>query len=342
MSAVRVATIQAEPAWLDLAGGVAKTIALIREAAGNGAQLLAFPETWIPCYPVFLWTYPAIAQGEWVAKYHANSLAVDSPEMEQIRQATREAGIYVVLGFSERDHGSLYIAQVVIDPEGQIALHRRKLKPTHVERTLFGESDGSSIRVLDTPLGRVGALNCFEHIQPLTKYAMFSQHEQIHVASWPCLGVMGNVPPVSPESILAASQTYALEGSAFVLTASMIMTDQSALVFPDADGGPTPVYTGGGGIARVFGPHSGVISEPLPPDQEGIVYADIDLADIALAKNTVDPVGHYARPDVTALLFDPRPRLKVSGPGGSGGFAPANHPAATNTTAAPDETADGD
>lgn len=308
---VRVAAVQAEPVWLDIDGTTEKTVHLIAEAAAGGADLVAFPETWIPGYPVFLWSYPVYEQMEFVARYHANSPTIDGPQIAKIREAAQRHSITVVVGFSEKDGGSLYMSQAVIGPDGQIIQRRRKLKPTHAERTLFGEGDGSDIKVIDTPLGRIGALQCFEHLQPLTKYAMYAQNEQIHVAGWPCLGILGNVPALSPESLMACTQTYALEGSAFVITATQIMSDDGARKFPTADGGPTPVYTGGGGYARVYGPHSGLITEPLDPTEEGIVYADIDLADIDLAKNTVDPAGHYARADVTRLIFDDTPRTPV-------------------------------
>lgn len=311
---VRVAAVQAEPVWLDIEGTTEKTIRLIEEAAAGGADLMAFPETWIPGYPVFLWSHPVYEQMEYVARYHANSPTLQGDQLRRIRDAARRESITVVLGFSEKDGGSLYMSQVVIGPEGQILLHRRKLKPTHAERTLFGESDGSGIKVVDTEVGRVGALNCFEHLQPLTKYAMYAQDEQIHVAGWPCLGILGNVPALSPESIMACSQTYAMEGSTFVITATQIMSDDGAMQFPTSDGRPNPVYTGGGGFARVYGPHSALITEPMDPTEEGIVYADIDLGDIALAKNTVDPAGHYARPDVTQLVFNDQPRRPVIRP----------------------------
>jgi aliphatic nitrilase len=308
---VRVAAVQAEPVWLDMDGTTDKTIDLIGEAAAGGADLVAFPETWIPGYPVFLWSYPVYEQMQFVARYHANSPAIDGPQIARIREAAQRHSITVVVGFSEKDGGSLYMSQAVIGPDGEMVLHRRKLKPTHAERTLFGEGDGSGIKVVDTPLGRLGALQCFEHLQPLTKYAMYAQNEQIHVSGWPCLGILGNVPALSPESIMACTQTYALEGSAFVVAATQIMSDDGARKFPTADGGPTPVYTGGGGYARVYGPHSAMITEPLDPTEEGIVYADLDLSDIDLAKNTVDPAGHYARADVTRLVFDDSARTPV-------------------------------
>ncbi|GAA4395106.1 carbon-nitrogen hydrolase family protein [Tsukamurella soli] len=314
MTTHRVAAIQAEPVWLDIDGTTDKTVRLIEEAAAQGAALVAFPETWIPGYPVFLWSYTVLDQVPFVARYHANSPTVDGPHVARIRDAARRNDITVVVGISEKSAGSLYMAQLIIDPNGEVLLHRRKLKPTHAERTLFGEGDGSDIAVVDSTVGRLGALNCFEHIQPLTKYAMYAQHEQVHVAAWPCFGILGFVPMLSAEPLIAATQTYALEGSCFVLLASQIMSDDGARVFPSADGGPTPIYTGGGGIARIFGPDTSLLTGPLDPTTEGIVYADIDLSAIDLAKNIVDPVGHYARPDVTRLVFDRTPQAPVVTP----------------------------
>lgn len=309
---IRVAAVQAEPVWLNLDKTVDKTIELIAEAADRGVELLAFPETWLPGYPVFLWSYPVYEQRPFVARYHANSVTLDGPEFTRIREAARRHSIMVALGFSEKQGGSLYIAQSIIGPNGDVLLHRRKLKPTHAERTLFGESDGSGLTVIDTTLGRIGALNCFEHIQPLTSYAMSAQDEQIHIAAWPCLGILGNFPALSPETLISATQAYALVGSAFVIMATQIMSDGGALEFPAADGGPTPVYTGGGGYARVYGPDSSLLTGPLDPTQEGIAIADLDLASIDLSKNIVDPAGHYARPDVTRLVLDDRPQQPVT------------------------------
>lgn len=309
---VRVAAVQAEPVWLNLEATTAKTVDLIAEAASGGAKLVGFPETWIPGYPVFLWSHPVFEQMEFRARYSANSMSIDSEEILRIRRTAREHSINVVVGFSEKAGGSLYLAQIVIDETGEIVFHRRKLKPTHVERTLFGESDGSGLKVVDTSVGRVGAMNCFEHLQPLSKYAMYAQNEQIHVAAWPCLGVMGNVPILSPDSIMGCTRTYAMEGGSFVISSSQIMSEDGAQMFPTANGEPSPVYTGGGGYARVYGPDSSLLTEPLEPSQEGIVYADLDLDAIDAAKQTVDPAGHYARPDVTKLFFNDGPQDPVT------------------------------
>lgn len=316
LDTVRVAAVQAEPAWMDLEGTTQKTIHFIEAAAERGADIVGFPEVWLPCYPVFLIVnQTSAARAEFMARYHANSLAIDGEEMMRIRTAARDNGIAVVLGFSERYGSSLYMSQVIIGDDGNVLLHRRKLKPTSWERMLFGESDGSGIKVIDTPLGRIGALNCGEHLQPLVKYAMYSQNEQIHFASWPCLGIAGDVPSISPEGLTAVTRVYAHEGSAFVVMSTQIMSEAGARAFPDADGNLCPVYTGGGGYARVYAPDSGVITEPLDPTQDGIVYADLDLSLIYNAKHILDPAGHYSRPDVLQLVFDDRPRTPVIRPG---------------------------
>lgn len=311
MTTHRVAAVQAEPVWMDIDGTTARTIELIDEAGAAGVELLAFPETWIPGYPVFLWSLPVYEQAPWVARYHANSPTANGEHLARIRAAAKRHGITVVIGFAERDAGSLYMAQQIIGPDGEVLLHRRKLKPTHAERTLFGESDGSGIKVVDSAVGRLGALNCFEHLQPLTKFAMYAQQEQVHVAGWPCPSILGMHPMLTPDALVAATKVYALEGGTFTLLTCQVMSEEGAKAFPGSDGGVCPVYTGGGGIARIFGPDSAELTEPLGAGTEGFVVADIDLASIALAKNVVDPAGHYSRSDVTRLLLDTSARTPM-------------------------------
>ncbi len=311
----RVAAVQAEPVWFDMAATVDKTIGLIRQAAEQGADLVAFPETWIPGYPIFLWTHAAPMQMPFIARYHENSMTISGPELTAVRSAARKHKIIVSLGLSERAAGSLYIAQTLIGADGNVLHHRRKLKPTHVERTLFGESDGSGMKVVDTPVGRVGGLCCWEHLQPLTKYAMYAQNEEIHVAAWPCFGILKQVPALSEAGNMAVTRTYAMEGGSFVIASTQIISPGSVALFSDHTGTPSPFVQGGGGFARVYAPDGSPMTEPLEESTEGLVLADIDRSAIALAKNAADPAGHYARPDVTRLVFDNRRQHAVITPG---------------------------
>jgi aliphatic nitrilase len=307
------AVVQAEPAWLDVGAGVDKTVDLIAEAARHDAKLIAFPETWIPGYPHFLWLGPQAWGMQFVQRYHENSVVVGDAHYARIARAAREHDITVVLGASERDRGSLYMAQFLLGPDGSTIADRRKLKPTHVERALFGEGDGSDLAVHEVDgIGQLGALNCWEHLQPLTKYAMYSMGEQVHVASWPsfCL-YRGGANLLGAEVNMAASQVYAAEGGCFVLAATTVTGAAGMELFADTDEQRALLGGGGGGCSRIYAPDGSMITTPIPEDEEGIAYGTIDLSVIPLAKVAADPTGHYARPDVTRLLFDARRRRPV-------------------------------
>ncbi|WP_155834379.1 carbon-nitrogen hydrolase family protein [Halotalea alkalilenta] len=303
--AVTVACVQAAPVFMDLNATVDKTIALIEEAAQRGAELIAFPETWVPGYPWFLWLDSPAASMPWVYRYHQNSLALDSDQARRIAAAAAANDIWVALGFSERDNGSLYIAQWIIDNHGATVATRRKLKATHVERTLFGESDGSSLRTHQTPLGVIGALCCWEHLQPLTRYAMYAQHEQIHIAAWPSFSLyQGATAALGPEVNTAASRLYAAEGQCFVIAPCAIVSPEMIEQLC-TDETKRQLLKAGGGHARIFGPDGSELATPLAENEEGLLFATLDPAAITFAKAAADPVGHYSRPDVTRLLFNP-------------------------------------
>uniref|UniRef100_UPI0036DC67F0 carbon-nitrogen hydrolase family protein n=1 Tax=Photorhabdus sp. RM322S TaxID=3342825 RepID=UPI0036DC67F0 len=305
----RVAAVQAAPIFLDLEATVTKTIALIESAAGNGAKLIAFPETWIPGYPWFIWLDSPLWGMQFLKQYHNNSLVLDSQHYQRIEQAAADNHIMVVLGFSEKDKGSLYISQSIIDQTGKTLLARRKLKPTHVERTIFGEGDGSGLNVIETSLGKVGALNCWEHIQPLSKYAMFAQDEQIHIGSWPSFSIYkGRVHGLSGEMNTAVSSVYALEGQCFFIGACALVSPEMIDMLCQTETHKSLLEIGGG-YACIYGPDGKQLAKPLSPNEEGLLYADIDLNEITLAKSVADPAGHYSRPDVTCLLLDKTRRL---------------------------------
>lgn len=308
---LRVAAVQASPVFLDLDATIDKTIRLMQEAAGQGARLVAFPECWIPGYPWWIWLSSPAMGMPYVQRYHDNALVVGSAEFKRLADAARALGIWMSTGFSERAGGSLYIAQALFDDQGRVVKTRRKLKPTHVERTVFGEGDGSDLAVMDTAIGKVGMLACWEHLQPLSKYAMYAQNEQIHIAAWPSFSLYrGAACALGAEVNNAVSQVYAVEGQCFVVapcaTVSKDMHEQLC-----SDDLQRQLLLPGGGFARIYGPDGAPLGGTLPENEEGILYADIDLGTIALSKAAADPAGHYARPDVTRLLLDSTPRERV-------------------------------
>jgi len=315
MKPIKAAAVQAAPVFMNLDASLDKADALIDEAARSGAALVAFPETWLPGFPWFIYLgTPAEALG-FFPRYHENSLAVDSPQMRRLQAIVKRAGVTVVMGFSERAAGSRYMAQAIIDPDGRLLLTRRKLKPTHIERTVFGEGDGSDLVVVDAPFGRLGALNCWEHVQPLMKMAMYAQHEEVHVAAWPSLSIYRDIAyALGPEVNNAASMIYAVEGGCFVLAPCAVIsqemfdllcdTPQKAHLLNPRTDGP------GGGFTVIYGPDGRALSETLREDEEGILYADLDPTSITLAKATADPAGHYARADAVRLIVN-RNRRRV-------------------------------
>ncbi|RAO69822.1 uncharacterized protein BHQ10_005834 [Talaromyces amestolkiae] len=307
---VRVGAVQSEPVWLDLDGSVDKTISLIEKAAADGVNVLGFPEVWIPGYPWSMWTSAVINNSHIIHDYMNNSMKKDSPQMKRIQAAVKKAGMMVVLGYSERDGASLYMAQSFIDPSGEIVHHRRKIKPTHIERTIWGEGQAESLTcVVDSPFGKVGGLNCWEHLQPLLRYYEYSQGVQIHVASWPAEFEMPDPKKIAwlyhetGEASYRASQFFAIEGQAFVLVASQILTE--ANVEKNNLSGNPVTKTPGGGFSMIFGPDGKPLCEPVDAGAEAILTANIDLRDIDKPKAFIDVVGHYARPDLLSLLVNP-------------------------------------
>lgn len=307
----KVAAVQAAPEFLDIEKGVAKAVQLIEEAASNGASLIAFPEVWLPGYPWWIWLDSPAWGMQFVRRYFENAIEIGDVHFERIRLAAEEHKIHVVLGFTERAAGTLYISQSIIDAEGKVIANRRKLKPTHAERTVFGEGDGSHLAVHSTDLGRLGALCCAEHIQPLTKFAMFSQNEQVHVASWPSFSVYrGAAFQLSAEANNAASQVYALEGQCYVLAPCATVSKAMLEMLID-NPAKAPLLLEGGGYAMIYGPDGAPMCEPLAETAEGLLYAEIDLGNIGVAKAAYDPVGHYSRPDVLRLMFNNKVATRV-------------------------------
>ncbi|KAL4878093.1 carbon-nitrogen hydrolase [Aspergillus karnatakaensis] len=300
---VRVCVAQAEPTWLDLQAGVEKTIKLATEAAQNGAQLIAFPELWLTGYPCWIWSRPV--DPDLGLKYIKNSIRDGSPELQAFQTCARENSIAISLGCSENDNNSLYISQFLIDQNGKIAIHRRKIKPTHMERTIFGDGSERSLEIVaELPFARVGGLSCWEHVQPLLKYHSITQRPEIHVAGWPVLHEFGGegLWSMSSDGCENLSRTYAVESGAFVLHATTVISEKGIELLRTA--GAPLMSTPGGGYSAVYGPDGRRLTEPLPEKEEGLVYADLNLDMILNSRMFLDSVGHYSRPDILWLGVD--------------------------------------
>lgn len=308
----KIAAVQAAPCFLDLDSGVDKAVALIAEAASQGAKLVAFSETWLPGYPNYIWLGPVAWQMQFVGRYFDNSIVAGSEHERKLAQACRDHAIQLSMGCSERDGGSLYIAQWHFDETGKVVSRRRKLKPTHVERSVFGEGDGSDLRVVETSIGRVGQLACWEHLQPLSKYAMYAQNEQIHCAAWPNLALYeGTAYALGHQVNNSASMIYAVEGSCFVVAPCSLVNKAMQDEVCQGDPEKEALCPLGGGYTAIYGPDGSELADRIAPDQEGIMVADIDLHLIGYAKAAADPVGHYAKRDSTRLLVNRKKQRAV-------------------------------
>ncbi len=290
----KAAAVQAAPVFLDREATIEKACKLIKEAGENGAELIVFPEVYIPTYPY----WPKDLKGRklgleaWVRLYK-NSVEIGSPECQVLCDAARKAGAYVIMGMNERDGGTLYNTQLFIGRSGNILGRHRKLVPTHSERVVWGMGDGSDLAVFKTDWGLMGGLICGEHFMTLSRFALFTKGEKIHIASWS--GREGTT-----STLDTMSKSYALEGQEWVILSAGYMTPD---LVPDDFPMKEQTDWGARGGSGIISPRGSYVAGPLY-DQEGIVYGDVDMEQVIWAKAMVDVIGHYARPDVTALLLN--------------------------------------
>ncbi len=311
---IKVAAVQAAPIFFDLDACLDKAKKFVDDAAKQGCDLIAFGEAWFPGYPFHIWLGAPAWGMQFTTRYFENSVEVGTPEFERLCQMARDANIMISTGISERSGGSLYLSQVLIGRDGSIVSLRRKLKPTHVERSVFGEGYGADLVVSDTDIGRVGQLCCWEHIQPLSKYALYSQNEEIHISAWPAFVVYReNAHALGAEVNMAASQIYAVEGQSFVVAATSVI-DQAALDFFKVGEEVPPFIELGGGSSMIFGPDGRKLAEFLSETEEGLIVAELDFDQIVMAKAVADPAGHYSKPEATRLLLNRDPIRPVVSP----------------------------
>ena len=309
---VKVAVVQAAPVLFDREKTIQKACDLVAEAAGQGANVVLLPEAFVPAYPRGL-SFGTVVGNRTPAgrmlwqRYWDNTIEVPGAETELLGKAARAAGVYLAIGVVERDRdyggGTLYCTLLYFGPDGRLLGKHRKLKPTAAERLIWGEGDGSTLTVIDTEYGKIGGLICWENYMPLARMAIYAKGVGVYLA------------PTADQrdSWQATMRHIALEGRCFVLGCNQYVTKQ---MYPDNLEGieelfelPEVICRGGSVIVSPLGE---VLAGPLR-DEEGILAADLDLAEVTRGKLDFDVVGHYARSDIFQLKINEKPLNPVVG-----------------------------
>lgn len=296
---VRAAAAQISPDLERAERTLEKVLGAMEEAAGKGVQLLVFPETFVPYYPYFSFIYPPVNAGKAHLKLYDQAVLVPGPITQAVAEQARQYSMVVVLGVNERDHGSLYNTQLIFDGDGELCLKRRKITPTYHERMIWGQGDAAGLKVVDTFAGKIGALACWEHYNPLARFALMAQHEEIHCAQFP--GSM--VGPIFAEQMEVTIRHHALESGCFVVNSTGWLTDaQIESITPDAN---LQIALRGGCHTAIISPEGHHLVPPIS-EGEGILVADLDFSLITKRKRMMDSVGHYSRPELLSLMINDR------------------------------------
>ncbi|MFI9274414.1 carbon-nitrogen hydrolase family protein [Kitasatospora sp. NPDC052896] len=307
------AAVQAAPVYLDADATVDKAVALIEEAAGHGASLVVFPEVFVPGYPYWNWTMNPVQGSPWFERLYRSAVDVPGPQVATLREAARRTGVVLVIGVNERGAHSLGVLHntlLIIGDDGELLGVHRKLVPTWAEKLTWTGGDGSSLRVHRTAIGPLGALACGENTNTLARFTLLAQGELVHAASYIAL-------PVAPadydmaEAIAVRTAAHCFEGKLFsVVACSTVSPEMVDLIAGDDPEVRKQLARPHSALSGIFGPDGRPVGEPLV-DEEGIVYAEIDLGRCIQPKQMHDIIGHYNRFDVFQLQVDNRPRTPV-------------------------------
>jgi nitrilase len=306
----KAAAIQAAPVFLDREATVEKSRRLIEEAAAKGAELIAFPEVFIPAYPWWHRLDNPYRARKYFPELVKNSVEIPSPAMDCICECARKSNVFVVMGINERvpqTLGTIDNTNVLIDREGKILGAHRKLVPTFAEKLTWGGGDGSTLKVYDTDIGKLGMLNCGENTNSLARYALIGQGEQVHIANYPGQPAGDESKYDLAHAIEVRSAGHAFEGKLFNVVSCSIFTPEIAKVLGDTEEKKRMVSNGSIGLTAIYGPDGKRLAGPLDPNEEGMVIAEIDIEKIIVQKLQHDIVGHYQRFDVLSLNLNRRP-----------------------------------
>ncbi|HEY8450055.1 MAG TPA: carbon-nitrogen hydrolase family protein [Bacillota bacterium] len=303
----RVAAVQASPVFMDRDATITKACRLIEEAGRQGARLVAFPEAFVPGYPYWCRYLPPLDAQRYTLELLRQAVRVPSEATERLAAAARRAGTYVVIGINEqapRAYGTLFNTNLTISPEGRIVGHHRKLVPTYAEKLVWAYGDGFGLRVLDTELGRLGTLICGENANPLARFVLLADGEQVHVANYPALACNDTGGYDLGKDIEIRSAAHSFEGKVFTIAVSSVIGESVRDFFADQPRLQEILGLGGSGHTAVYGPWGLPVAGPLEPGVERILYADIDLEQALLPKLRHDVAGSYNRFDVLSVYVN--------------------------------------
>ncbi len=304
----KVAAVHAAPVFLDKRATTEKAVSLIAEAALQGAELVVFPESFIPAFPVWAALWAPIYNHDLFAQMVAGSLLVPGPELALIASEARHRGVFVSIGFSEKNPmstGCLWNSTLLIDDKGQVLNHHRKLMPTFYEKLIWAPGDGAGLRVVDTRLGRIGGLICGENTNPLARYTLMTQGEQVHISNYPPVwptrppGTSGNYNNLEANRIRAAAHSFEAKAFGIVCAGVLDTAARNFLIARDKTVAPL-VEALSQGASLFVSPTGEQIGQTLQ-NEEGIIYAEFDLNQCIEPKQFQDVVGYYNRYDVFDL-----------------------------------------